>query len=282
MSGENHEEETEKVDLLYPALVVMLVLGAWILTWLLLKDVPERGTFGDMFGSVNSLFSGLAFVGVVFAIILQGKELKLQRRELKFTRDELKGQKLQLEAQNSTLRKQNFENTFFELLRLLNEITNSIDLIDENNKITKGRDCFQVFYKRFKKLWGRNLEQFSGASELERINNTYLAFYEEHQSEFGHYFRSMYNIVKFVDNSPVENKRLYTNLVRAQISSFELALLFYNSLSDMGREKFKPLIEEYSLLKTVPRKVLLNPSDHLSLYSGKAYGDKTPHNTSLN
>jgi hypothetical protein len=177
-----------------------------------------------------------------------------------------------MEAQNATLIKQNFENTFFELLKIHNDITNGIDLIGDNNRTTQGRDCFKVFYGRFKKLWGRNVENFKGECELDRINNTYLSFYEGHQAEFGHYFRSLYNIIKLVDNSTVEEKRLYTNLVRAQLSSFELALLFYNSLSDMGSEKFKPFIEEYSLLKTVPKKELINPPDHLPLFEDGAYG----------
>ena len=48
-----------------------------------------RGAFGDMFGAVNTLFSGLAFCGVIYAIILQSQELKLQREELELTRTEL-------------------------------------------------------------------------------------------------------------------------------------------------------------------------------------------------
>lgn len=42
-----------------------------------------------MFGAVNTLFSGLAFAGVIYAIFLQSEELALQRNELKLTRDEL-------------------------------------------------------------------------------------------------------------------------------------------------------------------------------------------------
>ena len=129
------KEESESINWIYPLLIVLFVILAWSITWYQLKDLPERGTFGDMFGAVNALFSGLAFVGVIFAIMLQSKELKLQRKELKFTRSELEGQKLQLEAQNTTLRKQNFENTFFELLRIQNEITNAIDLVNENNRM---------------------------------------------------------------------------------------------------------------------------------------------------
>lgn len=249
------------------------VCVAWLLNLHLLIGVKTRGTFGDMFGGVNALFSGLAFVGVFFAIVLQSKELKLQREELESTREELKGQKKQLEAQSTTLRKQNFENTFFELLRIQNDIVNSIDLVGKNT-VTRGRDCFKVFYQRFKELWDINKLANQGENELGRINKTYLDFFEEYQSEIGHYFRTMYNIFKFVDKSSTEDKRLYTNIVRAQLSSFELALLFYNALSDAGSEKFKPLIEQYSLLKTVPKELLLKAEAHSELYNENAYGNQ--------
>jgi len=220
------DREEEKIGWLFPALVVAFVVIAWGATWYFLQGNEHRGTFGDMFGTVNALFSGLAFGGVIFAILLQRKELKLQRKELELTRGELQGQKEQMKAQNVTLKKQNFEATFFQLLRLQNDITNDIDLVDANNKTTKGRDCFRVFYERFKKSWGKSKPDHQGASEIERINKTYLAFYEAYQSEFGHYFRSLYNIIKLIENSELEDKRIYTNLVRAQLSSFELASLY--------------------------------------------------------
>jgi hypothetical protein len=51
---------------------------------------PEvRGQFGDMFGLANSLFSGLAFAGLIYTILLQRRELSLQREELALTRVEL-------------------------------------------------------------------------------------------------------------------------------------------------------------------------------------------------
>jgi hypothetical protein len=61
----------------------------------------------------------------------------------------MEGQKLQLAAQNETLRNQNFENTFFQLLRLHNDILNAIDL-QKDGATTRGRDCFRVFWKRFR------------------------------------------------------------------------------------------------------------------------------------
>ena len=50
----------------------------------------DAGIYGDSYGYVNSLFSGLAAGGVVFAIILQTLELGLQRRELEENREELR------------------------------------------------------------------------------------------------------------------------------------------------------------------------------------------------
>ena len=53
-------------------------------------DWTKSGSFGDGFGAINSLFSGLAFAGIVYTILLQRKELELQREELRETRKELK------------------------------------------------------------------------------------------------------------------------------------------------------------------------------------------------
>jgi len=47
------------------------------------------GPFGDTFGALNTLFSGLAMGGVIMAIFLQRQELILQRQELRLQREEL-------------------------------------------------------------------------------------------------------------------------------------------------------------------------------------------------
>ncbi|MEY2664985.1 MAG: hypothetical protein RLZZ480_90 [Candidatus Parcubacteria bacterium] len=49
----------------------------------------ERGLFGDSYGALNTFFSGLAFLGIIYTIHLQKTELQLQRKELKETRKEL-------------------------------------------------------------------------------------------------------------------------------------------------------------------------------------------------
>jgi hypothetical protein len=58
----------------------------WGLNWFLLQTfVPDpagRGQFGDMFGSVNALFTALAFAGLAYTILLQREELAQQREAI--------------------------------------------------------------------------------------------------------------------------------------------------------------------------------------------------------
>lgn len=65
------------------------------------KSYNERETFGDMFGGVNTLFTGLSFIGLIVTILLQRRDMNLQR---------------------SAMNTQAFENTFFNLINRHHEI----------------------------------------------------------------------------------------------------------------------------------------------------------------
>lgn len=68
--------------------VVVFVL--WLVSALIIvqfwPEPSEHGTLGDMFGAINALFSGWAFLGVIVAIILQKIELEAQRHEIREAR----------------------------------------------------------------------------------------------------------------------------------------------------------------------------------------------------
>jgi hypothetical protein len=59
----------------------LVVVALWVLSWLavpLLMGPPDGArTFGDMFGAVNALFSGLAFAMLIYTVWMQ-KELPRQ------------------------------------------------------------------------------------------------------------------------------------------------------------------------------------------------------------
>ncbi len=79
----------------------------------------DRGPIGDSFGVINSLFSGLAILGLVYAILLQRQELHLVKDERDDTRKILNNQQSALDSQNRLTKKQAFETTFFNLLTLI-------------------------------------------------------------------------------------------------------------------------------------------------------------------
>jgi hypothetical protein len=45
-------------------------------------DISAHGQFGDAFGSINSLFSGLALIGLVYTVVLQREQTSAQQRQL--------------------------------------------------------------------------------------------------------------------------------------------------------------------------------------------------------
>jgi hypothetical protein len=74
-----------------------IALGFLILTFIFpfivnyfFSDWSQSGTFGDTFGALNALFSGLALAGVIVTILIQRTELKNQRIELALQRNEMK------------------------------------------------------------------------------------------------------------------------------------------------------------------------------------------------
>ena len=247
--------------------VAIIIIGAYLVKFSGgLSDSHEQwGQFGDYVGGLlNPAFSFLALLALLGTFALQVRELRISAKELKNSADALV-------KQNEALRVQSFEASFFQLLRLHNEIVGSIDIVSRNGKVTKGRDCFKVFLRRLEST----LESEGAESDFDAFLVNYDLFYIEHQHEIGHYFRLMYNIIKLVSRTDGIDKRFYTNLVRAQLSSAELMLLFYNCLSSWGSEKFKPMIEEFALLKTMPN-VTLPRDELLHQYSPAAFGGKYP------
>ncbi|MDL2223383.1 putative phage abortive infection protein [Bacteroidales bacterium OttesenSCG-928-M11] len=248
--------------------------------------------FGDSFGSVNALISAFAFAGVIVAIVIQRNELRLQRKDLELQREEFK-------TQNETLHLQRFENTFFNMLSLQQEIVNNLyfkQINKENivedapdpsqgrlvkevivDKIIQGRELFRFSFDEiihhFKLENGEKknvggMRRFLHFKGLESYDDSYTPSY------FDHYFRHLYTIIKFVDKSnflSFEEKYKYTTMVRATLSRYELVWLYYNGLSLVGKQKFKKLIEKYSLLKNIREDLLTLSKENANIITTKGY-----------
>lgn len=93
------------------AFLILGVVVAWAATPFAVSyfagaSIANRGQFGDLFGAVTSLFSGLAFAGLFWALRLQSQQLELQREELKLQREEMAGARRELARQAAIQRAQ--------------------------------------------------------------------------------------------------------------------------------------------------------------------------------
>ena len=261
-------------------LIILAVILVWSGSWWwiqsnikspdskVITDEAARGVFGDQFGAVNALFSGLAFTGVIITLILQRRELR---------------------SQSASMQRQQFESGFFQLVAIHSELTKQLDVGGY-----EGRRAFEKFLSYmplnsralyvFSLLKRLDLHQVSsiyangvldqasretlGAADaklvddilVEPVDRAYVAQYlsqnEKHHRDIiikayiqahiqsndalSHYFRTLYHILQYIDSSaliPPDEKRRYAKLVGAQLSGLEIAAILYNSLvpaGDMG------------------------------------------------
>lgn len=97
----------------------------------------------------------------------------------------------------------------------------------------------------------------------------YEFIYKKHHSNLGHYFSFIYNIFKFTieERAKYGDEKRYINLIQAQMSNDELALLFYNALSKYGKKStgestFYNWLNEYSFFENLDENSLIDRSHH--------------------
>jgi hypothetical protein len=209
--------------------------------------VTRFGISGDFFGFTNALFSALAFAMIIVTLWMQKYELRQQREEIDQTQGIMERQQSEMKHQNDSLRQQTFENTFFNMLSLHTEIVAAVRSGDGK---TSGRRSFASFLDD---LAGSKVGEDQCTTKPAPVDmDDYEKWYLNNEAEAGHYFRSLYNMLRYIDDQGSQQKRMYARLVRGQLSSNELRLLFYSGLGSKGRDKMKPLIEKFAVLKHLP------------------------------
>lgn len=136
-------------------------------------------------------------------------------------------------------------------------------------------------FKEFKKtnLEFYNYRKHNSKSNLSEnaeklvYSKEYNKYYGGHQHRLGHYFRHLFQSYKFLNyhnDLTVNEKYFYGKTLRAQLSTYEQALLFINSISDLGMKweltpeinllnkkentEDSKLITKFNLIKNLPGK----------------------------
>lgn len=254
---------------------------------------------GDFVGGVvGSLWSLAGILLFYIALTYQTKEIKNQEAQIALQREELKNQITELKETRDVFLLQNFENTFFNLLKYQRELVNNIKceiiLGGVKEKIV-GAQFFEfsrivlmrtydfylpdnrrqssienikyvndIYYARQEIYELTELIRPTQNDEL-RIRHCYDLYLKRFSDNINHYFRHLYSILKFIKQheKDLEKYRVpeeYSRILRAQMTLAELFLTFYNGLYF---PKMKLLLEEYDIVKNLYVDELLNTSHEL-------------------
>lgn len=241
--------------------IFFIIILSWVFClnfgYVLVKNGTgeEWGQFGDFFGSINALFSGLALAGVVVSLFYQREDLRLQREELADTRKELEGQKEALERQNAIWEKQNFDSLFFSLFKTHNDIKNNLYSVRDKGKIAQGTASFN----HFATLLENKINTFHNDYDscMKEINRRLLTKFS-----FESYCKSLQQLFLTVDTIAPDSidRQFYLRMVIDTITEQEQLVLFiYGWRRDF--KKLKKYIEHYSLLN----KALAHPSVDIAM-----------------
>lgn len=252
------------------------------------------GTFGDYVGGLSNPFlSFFGLIAILYTVKMQRDELNLSKKELELTRKELErsasaqeNTERVMKEQVKTQIKQQFESTFFALLNQHNAV---LDGLSKSSNRIGGESDLQVILNDIKNLWGHACAQ-SDDGFVADIRGAI----EYRNNLCGHYFRILYQILKFVRianssnglvavfdsgfivSQPVDkDEKFYTNIVRAFLNSDVTKLLaFYCCCvsDDDDHWRFKLLIERYEFLEHLPRDDEGFKSRVMKFYLPSAFG----------
>ncbi len=193
------------------------------------------GTFGDYVGGVVGAFTGL--LSVVFLYFTYLKQIEI------------------FEEQQKQTKLHQFEENFFHLLANYRSIVPSL----QNNKRETGLEYIRSVRKLIEKPIDDICKKQDALIDLntlvtrESINEQYKTAFEAESDQLGHYFRSLYHLLKYIEKHcpSGDDRKMYFDLVQAQMNTDELYLTCINGISSYGRKKMQPLLNRSSFLENL-------------------------------
>lgn len=230
--------------------VVPLVYWVWFVVWndqVLSRDTSDWASFGDFFGGAVGPIVGFA------TIILLIQTLDLQRRGLKEQREHFEESNKAADEQIRIMNIQAFEQSFFGLLRDYKQHVSGITFPETNPRaklrrghkvldedLSKGLEaiskmvhfffanCNEVMVSRKD---GRNLQIKN------RLISGWDQMYEKQGEGVRTSLRVLFSILNWIDEHNVLNtseKYHYANILRAQLSDYELILIYIYGFTPEG------------------------------------------------
>ena len=261
----SRDSMTQRRRVFWPYLLVALLVG--VVCWVLLvglyfhrfpgglSERPEDwGVFGEYVGGVlGSIFAFASFIAVLVALYENRAQAAEERRA--------RGIETMMTAFTRIIER---VSTIVQDLRYERTRVTPVGLVSASATVdeVRGRDAFRAIFQQALKA-----PHLHDASTREPNVDRYVALMKKLDADWGYqlgvYFRLINHLFTFIDLAelPFEERTRLANFARAQLSSYELSMLFYNGLWGEGRATFKPLAEKYGLFKHLQAEYVLDARD---------------------
>lgn len=147
-----------------------------------------------------------------------------------------------------------------------------------------GEETFEIFYKRLKEFYttipeNKDKSGFNMNAEENRIKDSFTKLYKEHGVLFGNYFKNLYLLVKYIHGINIMDfdRNYYIDLVKSQLSKYEILLLAYDCIWIQDKPKgqnFIELAKECNLLSALETNELIESISsvkHIDIFKNR-YG----------
>lgn len=200
------------------------------LTWPVSElSIANAGSFGDTFGLTTSLFSGLAFAGIVITILHQRQELT-ESREI--------------------FRIQRFEGSFYRLLDLYRDNLASIRIVVDGEAYV-GIDALSFTCKRL----NLTMQKYASLLEIEEKRPLYeIQLFIEVQknlSRQARYLGTLRAILELIERDLKHDaeRAPYWDIVASQITSAEAKYIFFCCLVSEKSDRLRELMHSSDMLR---------------------------------
>ena len=222
--------------------IVAFTIIYWVIMYALYKTKTceswlEPNEFGDMFGFLSCLFSGLAFAGIIVTIRQQSFDLELQRNELRRANEEAASQTKQFEEQTKQFKEQialsqrsQEQDEFYRRLSFLKQLESEIIYKWEGRAIKaetaramqqSGIEAIELYYDDNIELIQKIIEQYDDLaywiSSRRLITESMIVW-----------MRAFFSLCKDLDNNitNIESRSYYKSILINCLSTHEKKLIF--------------------------------------------------------
>jgi len=234
------------------------------------EDSHMLGMVGEFLGgTVGSIWALAGVILFFLALIYQKRELVLQRIELHESRKIM-------ENQSKTIAIQQFENTFFQLLKFHIDAANqirSISLTSGRKNVNPFEALFVDFKKDATKLIKRRKSDAGSARPADDVSfeQCFSAVYEGYKNTFQHYLENYKTLLLFIKNKS-HDPAFYYNILKSHFTEQEVLIHFCYVVFATKITDLQTIAEDHHLFQKLNQRAIseIDPY-HLEKLSEEAY-----------